>query len=537
MARWKHNAFFENLKNALGDCDYQRCSVLSNELINHLQTSVDLYDVMNARDILSALRRKRYFDLMIQVSDAFLRTGITDSQIQRQYAQALLDQSKVYPALTILEKLLETKDIPSGEFAQAKGLIGRAYKQIYTDAKDVRPGHTKDALRKAINAYYQVYDTDENQYWHGVNTIALLARAHRDGVDIELDIDYKDIARKIVAQLSEDGARDARMWELGSLAEACVALHDWENAAKYLNLYLKQNSDAFEIASTLRQFEDVWQLDTDETAERAIVDLLRAALLKKSGGEIHATVHSIKRITTSSSKDQDNLEKILGDTGYQSYQWLLLAMEAARCVGRVWHGPKGVGTGFILPGRALSPIWDGQQVFVTNNHVISKPKGHNIALFPEQATITFDILNEGKTPKRYKVAELLWQSGVTEFDATVLRLDDQVEGTSDFTLTNSLPTQREKDRIYVIGHPKGGELSFSFQDNTLIDFDERLLHYRSPTDPGSSGSPIFNESWELIGLHHAGSNQLLTIDGTGYYAANEGISLPAIIECIENLAE
>ena len=77
MARWKHNAFFENLKNALGDCDYQRCSVLSNELINHLQTSVDLYDVMNARDILSALRRKRYFDLMIQVSDAFLRTGIT----------------------------------------------------------------------------------------------------------------------------------------------------------------------------------------------------------------------------------------------------------------------------------------------------------------------------------------------------------------------------------------------------------------------------------------------------------------------------
>ena len=92
-----------------------------------------------------------------------------------------------------------------------------------------------------------------------------------------------------------------------------------------------------------------------------------------------------------------------------------------------------------------------------------------------------------------------------------------MEGAVDFALTGRLPSKIEEDRIYVIGHPKGGELSFSFQDNTLIALNDRLLHYRSPTDPGSSGSPLFNEHWELIGLHHAGSNTMSKLDGSDYY--------------------
>ena len=41
-------------------------------------------------------------------------------------------------------------------------------------------------------------------------------------------------------------------------------------------------------------------------------------------------------------------------------------------------------------------------------------------------------------------------------------------------------------RAYVIGHPLGlAQPQFSLQDNILLDYDQRVLHYRSPTEPAA----------------------------------------------------
>jgi len=531
VARWKPERFQAELDKALKQCDYDGCSELCDDLVGHIHASVDRYGAEDAKQILSALRRKRYFDLMSRVADAFLRSGRCDPQLRRQYAQALLDQGSVHPALAMLEDMLDEQDLSPSERAEARGLVGRAYKQIYIDAKETKPIYLKVALRRAIAAYQDVYRENSNAYWHGINAVALMARAHQDGIELDTDIDYKQIANSIIQRLGDGDARDVEMWDLATLAEASVAVGKWDDAIRYMNRYLKRDADAFELASTLRQLEDVWRIDSDQTEERALVDLLRARLLECSGGEVRTTPDNIERVIATADKSPDGLEKMLGKTGYQSYRWLLLAMQNARCVGRVWQGGQGIGTGFLLNGDALSSKWSGKQLFVTNNHVISKPKGHAIAILPEQARITFDALH-GTDAKRYKVEKLLWQSPVSECDTTVLLLDAKVEGVDEFTLASSMPAKKKKDRIYVIGHPKGGELSFSFQDNTLIDLDSRRLHYRSPTEPGSSGSPIFNEQWELIGLHHAGSNQMPKIHGNGTYPANEGFALPAIKKAI-----
>jgi V8-like Glu-specific endopeptidase len=73
-------------------------------------------------------------------------------------------------------------------------------------------------------------------------------------------------------------------------------------------------------------------------------------------------------------------------------------------------------------------------------------------------------------------------------------------------------------------------LQISLHDSVLLDIDndERLVHYRTPTDPGSSGSPVFNALWEVMALHHGGSASTPRLRGEGTYEANEGISLSAI---------
>jgi V8-like Glu-specific endopeptidase len=74
---------------------------------------------------------------------------------------------------------------------------------------------------------------------------------------------------------------------------------------------------------------------------------------------------------------------------------------------------------------------------------------------------------------------------------------------------------------------------FSIHDSRLIDHEAPVLHYRTPTELGSSGSPVFNSQWKLIGLHHAGSSQLPRLNGKGgTYQANEGIWIQSIRQAL-----
>lgn len=198
-----------------------------------------------------------------------------------------------------------------------------------------------------------------------------------------------------------------------------------------------------------------------------------------------------------------------------------------------------VGTGFLLPGSAFSEAGDSEPVFVTNAHVISSEV--NNAISPAEAFVTFEVESTAKgTLVSYKVGEVLFTSppgdlGVTNgaeenLDVTIVRLDALPATLKSLKKATNLPLIDGKTRVYLVGHPRGSGLQISLQDSRLLDVDdvERLVHYRTPTDPGSSGSPVFNSNWEVVALHHGGSFTTPRLHGGGVYEANEGISLQAI---------
>jgi Trypsin-like peptidase domain len=140
------------------------------------------------------------------------------------------------------------------------------------------------------------------------------------------------------------------------------------------------------------------------------------------------------------------------------------------------------------------------------------------------------------------VAEILWTSPVGRHDATLLQLDPPVpQDIRPLPAISELPDPGSAAQLFIIGHPLGDELSFSFQDNRLLDHDGppstgprrsgvALLHYRTPTEPGNSGSPVLvEERWRAVALHHAGTASMRQLNGkTGTYEANEGIGLASI---------
>ena len=59
-----------------------------------------------------------------------------------------------------------------------------------------------------------------------------------------------------------------------------------------------------------------------------------------------------------------------------------------------------------------------------------------------------------------------------ELDASILLLDPEPHDLDPLPIARSLPVRESGMQVYVIGHPLGGELSFSLHDNLLLDYQE-----------------------------------------------------------------
>jgi V8-like Glu-specific endopeptidase len=81
---------------------------------------------------------------------------------------------------------------------------------------------------------------------------------------------------------------------------------------------------------------------------------------------------------------------------------------------------------------------------------------------------------------------------------------------------------------YIVQHPGGDRKRLGFVRNQVSSFDDRVLHYLTDTQQGSSGSPVFDAQGRLIGLHHAGGTPQQVV-GKPPMAKNEGIRIPLVV--------
>ena len=75
----------------------------------------------------------------------------------------------------------------------------------------------------------------------------------------------------------------------------------------------------------------------------------------------------------------------------------------------------------------------------------------------------------------------------------------------------------------IIQHPSARQKEIAIHDNEITRVQNLVMRYRTDTEPGSSGSGVFNNEWELVALHHAGVERP---DGS---AENEGIRISSIV--------
>jgi hypothetical protein len=82
---------------------------------------------------------------------------------------------------------------------------------------------------------------------------------------------------------------------------------------------------------------------------------------------------------------------------------------------------------------------------------------------------------------------------------------------------------------YIVQHPGGDRKRLGFVRNQITFFDNRIVHYITDTQQGSSGAPVFDAQGRLVALHHAGGRPQEVV-GKPPVKKNEGIRISRVVE-------
>lgn len=230
-------------------------------------------------------------------------------------------------------------------------------------------------------------------------------------------------------------------------------------------------------------------------------------------------------------------EAIKGPTNnLQPVSFLVEGFQVRRAVGFVEvNDPRGstVGSGFLI----------SRHLFLTNCHVIQD------AIAAAGAQITFDreISPVGRLapsttylldPDRFALFSV-----VKNLDYALVAVGERISGRATLDELGSCPLSDAPDRhvlgmnLNIIQHPNGLPKMIAFRDNVLTARTDRTLLYDTDTEIGSSGSPVFNDTWDVVALHHWGEPFLEKVDDEGKeipVTVNEGVRVSAIYQDLHN---
>jgi endonuclease I/V8-like Glu-specific endopeptidase len=233
------------------------------------------------------------------------------------------------------------------------------------------------------------------------------------------------------------------------------------------------------------------------------------------------------------------LERILGGNDLISVTFLEMAATASRAVARIrirtGNQTVGYGTGSLV----------GPRVLMTNNHVLDS------AASARSSLAEFNYQDGIRTPTVFELDPDSLFVTDPALDYTLVGVRERGTGRTELASFgfNRLIEQEGKvlvgEYLNIVQHPNGEPKQVALRENQLKDILPLFLHYQTDTAPGSSGSPVFNDQWEIVALHHSGvprtddQGRYLTKDGTLWdpsmgehridWIANEGARISEIV--------
>jgi endonuclease I/V8-like Glu-specific endopeptidase len=290
-----------------------------------------------------------------------------------------------------------------------------------------------------------------------------------------------------------------------------------------------------------------------ELAPTAIEDPLRIARRAVSAGfapTVGAVLAPVGGPTTAETLAAV-YERVLGEADFLGSRFLFTGAARAEAVCRVVirsasRAVVGYGTGFLV-----SP-----SVVMTNNHVLESadqaaPSAIQFGYREDVGGTLHPVVEFDLDPAR------LFETSV-ELDFTLVAVEpsngsgQRVDSNGWIPLLGGSGKSLTGERVNIIQHPSGEPQQVVIHDNLIIEVVDDFLRYVADTRRGSSGSPVFNNDWDLAALHHSGvprtddQGRILLTSGAVWdgsdaqrdlidWVSNEGVRISSIVEHLKGL--
>ena len=248
-------------------------------------------------------------------------------------------------------------------------------------------------------------------------------------------------------------------------------------------------------------------------------------------------------------------ERMMGSNDLVDEFYLMRALLVAQPVARLSiraasDHERGPATGFMVSPRLL----------LTNHHVFPRPADAEFSI--AEFNFRDDLAGNPEPSFRYRLRPNNFFFACEPLDFALVAVEAQpmqdgppLSRWGWLRLIAESGKARVKEWLTIIQHPGGQRRQFAIRENQCVDdSNENFLWYMSDTAPGSSGAPVFNDSFQVAALHHSGrakkkgekyllrNGQLVDSiqdvdDSLVEWIANEGIRISRICAVIESEAK
>lgn len=198
-------------------------------------------------------------------------------------------------------------------------------------------------------------------------------------------------------------------------------------------------------------------------------------------------------------------ERAIGENDSVYSNFVELIAYSKQKVGRivVKEGNKKLGyaTGFMVSERLL----------LTNWHVFKKKE--DVAQSEVEFHYEFDMFGRSRQPVVFRLSPGDFFYSFKELDYCFVAVNPvDVSGETKLSSIGYIYLDpglgklgNEKEELLnIIHHPGGDYKQLSIRKNEFTKIMATTIWYKSDTAQGSSGSPVFNDQWQIVALHHMG---------------------------------